>query len=815
MQLNVEQKRIIESKPNGHLLVKGVAGSGKTTVAVNKIPLLLNNYCIDDDDKILMVTYNKSLSRYVSYIYKDVKENTKVQGSFFNMSDEDEKLDIKNIDSLMFCYFSEYKKENNINISIASSFETQKALKDAIISIAKRYDNKLFILDEKYYSFYKEEIMWIKACDFMELEVYQSIDRIGRTIVSKNNDGPQKLRKNSEMRKAIFDVMLKYNDNLKKINKIDFQDMALIALKEARRRKIYKYTHILIDESQDLSRVQLEFLKCLHNEKSYSSKMFLADVAQSIYPQAWLIKNRSFTSIGYDMTGKSYSLSKNYRTTTQIAQAAFSLIKKDRDLVEDDKFVKPNLIDKQGKYPIFQSFQSAEEEGLFVANLIKNKLIKNYSMKDIVIIARLKNQLLQMKDCLEKNNVKCSIFEKQDEFDFAEESIKLVTMHSIKGLEFKIVIIIGANSKILPYISNKNDLEDIEVIESRERKLLYVGMTRATERLYITCSKTPSKFIKDIDYKYLRIKEDCDFRRIYHIDLEDYLFKDKLDDIYGEEEKVRQYILKELIETYKYPIDLLDIEYKVNIGSRSGKVDVVINILDNNEKVPFIFVEAKRWGSGVEDALSQLKSYLSSSKTVKYGIACDGNQIAIIDNNLRYVNDIPKFNSNMMPLTLEKIKYIDLRKNEMKTMIIDSTNSKDIYIEEDGIENKVENVRKIYINSQIAAGRPIQINDNYEGEYYLPESWIGEKDAFILKINGDSMINKNIYNGDHVVISKQNYAEIGEIVAVDIDGECTLKTFKTMGGKILLMPENDEYEPIMLDEDQVRIIGRAIGIIKN
>lgn len=63
MQLNVEQKRIIEVKPNGHLLVKGVAGSGKTTVAVNKIPLLLNNYCIDDDDKILMVTYNKSLSR--------------------------------------------------------------------------------------------------------------------------------------------------------------------------------------------------------------------------------------------------------------------------------------------------------------------------------------------------------------------------------------------------------------------------------------------------------------------------------------------------------------------------------------------------------------------------------------------------------------------------------------------------------------------------------------------------------------------------------------------------------------------------------
>ncbi len=52
MQLNVEQRRIIESKPNGHTLIKGVAGSGKTTVAVNKIPLLLRHYCAAEDDKV-------------------------------------------------------------------------------------------------------------------------------------------------------------------------------------------------------------------------------------------------------------------------------------------------------------------------------------------------------------------------------------------------------------------------------------------------------------------------------------------------------------------------------------------------------------------------------------------------------------------------------------------------------------------------------------------------------------------------------------------------------------------------------------------
>nr|WP_300379463.1 UvrD-helicase domain-containing protein [Clostridium sp.] len=144
-----------------------------------------------------------------------------------------------------------------------------------------------------------------------------------------------------------FKVLELYNNKLKLINKIDFQDMALIALETAKENKILKYTHILIDESQDLTKVQLEFIRELYNEKSYSSITFVADVAQSIYPQAWLTKNRSFSSIGFDMKGKSTSLSKNYRTTTQIAQAAFSLIEDDEEIIGDDNFVKPSLIDKQ------------------------------------------------------------------------------------------------------------------------------------------------------------------------------------------------------------------------------------------------------------------------------------------------------------------------------------------------------------------------------------------------------------------------------------------------------------------------------------
>ncbi|WP_252215590.1 UvrD-helicase domain-containing protein [Clostridium sp. CMCC3677] len=258
MQLNVEQKRIIQSKPNGHSLIKGVAGSGKTTVAVNKMPLLLRHYCPSEDDRVLMATYNKSLQKYVSFIYDNVKDDINDQINIFD-EDNSNKLYIKTIDSIMFKYFNQYKKHNNVSLELAFQKECQDQLIDAINFVSKSFQD-IKIINQKYFQFIKEEIMWIKSCNYMELEEYQSVDRIGR-VRKINNEGPQKLRKNSKQRNTIFEVLLRYDKNLKKINKVDFQDMALIALAQAKKYPIEKYTHILIDKSQDLTRVQLELLK--------------------------------------------------------------------------------------------------------------------------------------------------------------------------------------------------------------------------------------------------------------------------------------------------------------------------------------------------------------------------------------------------------------------------------------------------------------------------------------------------------------------------------------------------------------------------
>ena len=645
MRLNVEQRRIIENKPNGHVLVKGVAGSGKTTVAVHKIPLLLKDYCYEKDDKVLIITYNKALINYVKYIYEEIernKEEEQLSLEIYERGNED-KLTIETIDRIMFRYFVSYIK--NERLRIASDKQITRAMIDAVISVKETYKN-VNVLDTKNLSFIKEEIRWMKSCNYTNIKDYQTIDRIGR-ISNNNIESPHKLRKNSLIRQAIFEVMLKYNENLKKDKLVDEQDISLIALSQAQKQVEEKYTHIIVDETQDLTRVQLEFIKALYMNKNYSSMLFVSDTAQSIYPEAWLVKGRSFTSIGLDMKGKATSLYKSYRTTLPIAYAAYSLIADDKNIIDEDNFVKPSLIDKQGVYPVYRGFKNKILEAEYVVNIIKYELMDKYDYKDIAIISRFKNQLREIKNYLDKNNIPYKEVENDDELDFNDNSIKLLTMHLIKGLEFKAVMIVGLNDKYMPLKSFANEFEDNDYVESMDRKLLYVGMTRATEQLFLTSDGNPSKFIKDISCKYLRINSKSNFRKLHRINIDEYLFTYKIYDIYRNEEITRQWIIDELINRYGYPKDLIDVDLKINMESKSYTIDVVVYDYENKNKVPFIFIKTNKLGVGTERDMINIKEYISDYNTVKYGIVTDGNEIVIINNYLEEIHDIPCFRSKL------------------------------------------------------------------------------------------------------------------------------------------------------------------------
>jgi len=810
MQLNQEQKRIINAKPNGHVLLKGVAGSGKTTIAINRLPFLQNNYCFDEDDGILLVTYNKTLVNYFKYLYEKVEEENQIDYDNLFNSDR-KKIDISTMDGLMYEYFVKYKKRtgNKYKINEKAKYEI---MAQCIAEMQKKYP-LINLIDPKNKKFLLEEIEWIKACNYMELEEYQNADRIGR--MSNAPEGPQKLPKNSPKREAIFQIMVNYTERMKKLGYIDYKEMALIALEEAKQGVDHKYTHILLDESQDLTRVQLQFLQLIYMGKDYSSLLFIADTAQSIYSHSWLTKGRSFTSIGFDMTGKSNILSKNYRTTTQIAQAAYSLLENDLDIMGDENYVKPALIDRQGVYPVYKCFRNAQEEAKYVVAEIKDKLLSQYKLQEIVIISNNRNQQEVVKDLMEQAGIACMTVDR-DNADFKDESIKLLTMHSVKGLEFKVVIIIGLNDGVIPYFSY-NSVEDQSMQESKDRKLLYVGMTRANELLFLSSSAKPSKFITEINSRYLKQDSASEMKRFYDIHIESYIFQDKIIDLYSKEEKVRQWIISELKNTYKYPTGLLEIEYKVNHFSQVGSVDLAVCVYNNNCKIPYIFVETKAMGKGIENSLKQLKSYMSNDRSCQYGVATDGNELVIIDNNFESIEDIPGFHPSMLPSSIENYRYLDLEQNREFKLSRDSNNIIDVSLQDgtEYVECAADSLAELLAYGKIAAGEPIYRDEEEINKFYLPAEWLrGREECYLLKIRGDSMQDANIDDGDYVLINRCRTAQNRDIVAIAIEDEATLKRYRQMGDTILLIPENAKYEPIQIRSDQVDILGKAIGVLK-
>lgn len=493
MDLSVDQIRIVNNKIKGHSVIKGVAGSGKTTVALFKLAVLQKEEL--KNEKVLVVTYNSTLKDYMQYLcheYGVVLNNNKVH--------------IRTIDSIIY---SLCKKEP---YNIIKPAEQRELMQLAMQKVRQHYNNS--VIQNENVQFILEEVDWIQSCRYLTKEKYMSVDRLGRNSIGENH---VRLAKQSENRAAIFDVFLEYEQLLEKKNLTDYKTNAIRALSKIKKGEIKpeKYSYIIVDESQDLSRVQLELIRELYNESDISSITFISDVAQSIYSQSWLSK-QSFKSIGFDMSGKSNILFKNYRTTKQIALAAYSLINNDKELKSSVDYVEPESLERNGYKPVYRHFEDQEKEFFYITTEIK-KCIKQFELKDIVVVARESNYLKELKIYFLNHGVDAVLFKdlkSDNENSFCVDKVKLFTLHSIKGLEASVVFIVGINDGILPFSQDKLDVE---------RKLLYVGMTRGKELLYLTSSKKESVYIHEILPQYLQLSDD-ETEDFFDISIEKYQF---------------------------------------------------------------------------------------------------------------------------------------------------------------------------------------------------------------------------------------------------------------------------------------------------
>ena len=154
--------------------------------------------------------------------------------------------------------------------------------------------------------------------------------------------------------------------------------------------------------------------------------------------------------------------------------------------------------------------------------------------------------------------------------------------------------------------------------------------------------------------------------------------------------------------------------------------------------------------------------------------------------------------------TLEKNGYI--RRDPTKPRAIEIMDDSFNYLRTE------TEITSIPIIGTVAAGQPLLAVENITDYFPFPANLLPNKETFILRVKGDSMINMGIYEGDQIIVRKQNTASNGEVIVALVDDSATVKRFYKENGHIRLQPENDFMDPIIVDDCE--ILGKVIGLIR-
>ena len=152
--------------------------------------------------------------------------------------------------------------------------------------------------------------------------------------------------------------------------------------------------------------------------------------------------------------------------------------------------------------------------------------------------------------------------------------------------------------------------------------------------------------------------------------------------------------------------------------------------------------------------------------------------------------------------TLEKNGYIRR----------DPTKPRAIEICDDNFQMVRTEMVSLPVVGQVAAGTPILAEENIDSYFPVPAELVPQGESFVLKVKGDSMINVGIFSGDQIFVNACNTAHNGDTVVALIDDSATVKTFYKEDGHIRLQPENDNMDPIIVDD--CRILGKVFGVFR-
>lgn len=284
MKKAYRNRRLIEGRVTGTWLVKAVEDIQKTEFATSRLLYILEEYEKEQAD-VLYITPNKEARDLVQALYERKKTPRNI--SLFETDNVQGKAVIKEVGELL----REASQVESLQYIDTLPVET---IKEAVKEVRKCYPRVKF-LGKSYIDFLCMELSWIRACGIKTLEEYRQAGRKGN---------PVKLSKRGKTKAAIWELLLQVEKLLRDQNYKTKEKGYLELLEQLKEVSSTTYRYIIIDDAQLFTKTQLEIIRYLSAGDDKSSIMFLLNPTAEVAQNSWLIKGRTFKTIGYNMTGK-------------------------------------------------------------------------------------------------------------------------------------------------------------------------------------------------------------------------------------------------------------------------------------------------------------------------------------------------------------------------------------------------------------------------------------------------------------------------------------------------------------------------------
>lgn len=497
MTLQEEQDKIIRRDRKSNIVVNGVAGSGKTTIALHRVAYLLYNYRKELEDKVLILGPNNIFMEYISQVLPSLGESGVKQETFssFALKEMNRELYImsfhKYLEKILskdklFIEDAKYKNSYDIIYDLDRlvmemdktyfSFEDIKYFEEVVLS--KKEIEEMFTKHYAYMPLFRrsekiKRIILSKIKDKRDEKVWQLNEEIRKEkekltpeelLVEENNlDFRRRLRireivkevMNSRAtvdklfeREDILDIYDRFNGEKKEYTIEDLAPILYLSIKLEGRKASKEYRHVVIDEAQDYSPIQFKVVRELTGSKYFT---IVGDVNQRLIKYSDIAPMMEIEKIFDDVIPEVYNLNKSYRSTYEIMEYANKYL--------DEERIIP-IVRHGEKVEEFELSNKDEISDIIVESL---KEFSKEGLESIAIITKNKEELEEVYNLI-SNRVHLVKFDKEDVLYKGGNVI--IPSYFAKGLEFDGVIIIDKNDE------DKN--EDL---------IKYIMSTRALHRL--------------------------------------------------------------------------------------------------------------------------------------------------------------------------------------------------------------------------------------------------------------------------------------------------------------------------------------------